>query len=89
MLITFEMPQESIREAVSITKDSGAMVIVQPAPPLATPPENISLPWHLVDAVVANEAEARALLAGSLGEPGTPGRRFARSPPNWTFPWSW
>ena len=67
VLITFEMPQESIREAVSITKDSGAMVIVQPAPPLATAPENISLPWHLVDAVVANEAEARALLTGSPG----------------------
>ena len=64
VLITFEMPQESIREAMTIAKDSGAMVIVQPAPPLATPPEGISLPWHLADAVVANEAEARALLSG-------------------------
>ena len=62
VLITFEMPHESICEAVSTTKDSDALVIVQPAPPLATPPGDVSLPWHLVDVVVANEAEARALL---------------------------
>ena len=62
VLITFEMPPASIREPVSTTKDSDTLVIVPPAPPLATSPGDVSLPWHLVDVVVANEAEARTLL---------------------------
>ena len=68
VLITFEMPPESICEAVNSTKDSGVLVIVQPAPPLATPPGDASLPWHLVDVVVANEAEARTLLNNGPGD---------------------
>ena len=44
------------------------MVIVQPAPPLTTPRGDVSLPWHLVDVVVANEAEARALLNKGPGD---------------------
>ena len=72
VLITFEMPQASIRAAIEATRGSGAMVIVQPAPPLAVPPADVSLPWALVDVVAANEAEARALLNEGPGRPELP-----------------
>jgi ribokinase len=64
VLITFELPPESIRAAISSANDSGALVLVQPAPPLTDSAATASLPWDLVDVVVPNEAEARALLNG-------------------------
>jgi ribokinase len=63
VLITFEAPVESIREAICCASRGGARVIVQPAPPLAHPAAAGSLPWDLVDVLVPNESEARALLA--------------------------
>jgi ribokinase len=64
VLITFEMPPESIRAAINATHGTGSLVIVQPAPQLANPTAAASLPWDLADVVVANETEARALLNG-------------------------
>jgi ribokinase len=64
VLITFEMPAESIREAICAASRNGARVIVQPAPLLSDPAAAASLPWDQVDVLVPNEAEARALLRG-------------------------
>jgi ribokinase len=71
VLITFELPPESIREAINAASDSGTLVLVQPAPPLADRSAAALLPWDLADVVVSNEAEARALL-----EAGQSGREF-------------
>jgi ribokinase len=72
VLITFEAPAESVREAINAASESGAMVLVQPAPPLADLAGALSLPWELVDVVVPNESEARALVKGSQGASGLP-----------------
>ncbi|MGI8451415.1 MAG: PfkB family carbohydrate kinase [Streptosporangiaceae bacterium] len=63
VLVTFEIPVPAIREAISLGRRSGARVVVAPAPPLADPAEAASLPWEVVDVLVPNENEARALLA--------------------------
>jgi ribokinase len=62
VLITFEMPAHSIREAICLASASDSLVVVQPAPPLTEQAAARSLPWDLVDVVVSNGAEARALL---------------------------
>jgi ribokinase len=68
VLITFEMPVESIREAICTGRRLGARVVVQPAPVHSDPAGARSLPWDQVDVLVPNEAEARALLAGGLAD---------------------
>jgi ribokinase len=64
VLMTFELPAESVRETICLASRHGARVVVQPAPPLADPAAAASLPWHRVDVLVPNETEARALLSG-------------------------
>jgi ribokinase len=69
VLVTFELPAESVREAIDAASRCQARVFVQPAPPLDDPMGAASLPWGRVDVVVPNEAEARALLdARGLGQ---------------------
>ena len=63
VLVTFEIPVPTIREAISAGRRSGARVVVAPAPLLADPADAASLPWDQVDVLVPNENEARALLA--------------------------
>jgi ribokinase len=75
VLMTFEMPARSIREAVRCASRGDSLVIVQPAPPLPDPAAARSLPWGLVDVLVSNEAEARALL--DLGEQDVPSGQLA------------
>ena len=69
VLVTFEVPVPTIREAISAARRSGTRVFVAPAPPLANPVDAASLPWDQVDVVVPNENEARALLAGGRNVP--------------------
>jgi ribokinase len=64
VLVTFEVPVPTIREAIGAARRSGARVFVAPAPLLANPADAASLPWDQVDVLVPNENEARALLAG-------------------------
>jgi ribokinase len=64
VLMTFEMPVESICETIRASRQAGAQVIVQPAPLLSDPSSAASLPWDQVDVLVPNETEARALLGG-------------------------
>jgi ribokinase len=69
VLVTFEMPVTSIRQAIRSASEAGATVIVQPAPALPDDRAAIGLPWDGVDVVVPNESEARRLLpAGGAGE---------------------
>jgi ribokinase len=63
VLVTFEMPPQSIGEAIRLASESGTRVIVQPAPVLRDEAAARSLPWDLVDLVVPNRIEARRLLA--------------------------
>jgi ribokinase len=67
VLVTFEMPAAAIGAAIRAASDLGAMVFVQPAPPLADPAAAAALPWDLVDVVMLNESEARVLLGGTPG----------------------
>jgi ribokinase len=62
-LLTFEMPISAIRETISVARDQGVRVFIQPAPPLADHADASLVPWDLVDVLVPNEEEARALLA--------------------------
>jgi ribokinase len=64
VLMTFEMPVAAVREAISLGRDHGAQVFVQPAPRLANPADADSIPWDQLDVLVPNENEARALLQG-------------------------
>jgi ribokinase len=72
VLITFELPVSTIREAIGAAHRCSARVIVQPAPLLADPAGATSLPWDQVDVLVPNEAEARALLGDSEVGRGVP-----------------
>ena len=69
VLVTFEVPVATIREAIGAAHRRGARVFVAPAPLLADPADAASLPWDQVDVVVPNENEARALLAGGRNLP--------------------
>jgi ribokinase len=69
VLVTFEVPVPTIREAIGAARRRGARVFVAPAPLLANPADAASLPWDQVDVVVPNENEARALLAGGKDVP--------------------
>lgn len=62
VLVTFEAPAATIREALTLARRCGAQVFVQPAPPLADHGAAVSLSWQNVDVLIPNEAEARALL---------------------------
>jgi ribokinase len=64
VLLTFEMPAESIGAAIVAAGQWGRRVVVQPAPVLSDPVAARALPWAKVDLVVPNRAEARALLTG-------------------------
>jgi ribokinase len=63
VLVTFEMPPESVRQAIQSGNEAGATVIVQPAPVLKDRAAAQTLPWDGVHILVPNEAEARLLLA--------------------------
>jgi ribokinase len=69
VLLTFEMPAGVIGEGIRAAHDRDALVLVQPAPPLADPAAAWLLPWEAVDVLVPNEAEARALLLGGAELP--------------------
>ena len=64
VLITFETPVSTIREAMTLAHRCGAQVFLNPAPALTDPAAVAALPWRDVDVVVPNEAEARAILEG-------------------------
>lgn len=64
VLMTSEMPAESVTAAIGLGRDSGAGVFAQPAPVLRDLPDARGLPWRLVEEVMPNQAEARVLLAG-------------------------
>lgn len=64
VLMTFEAPVPTIREAITLAHRCGARVFLNPAPPLADPTAVATLPWRNVDVLVPNEAEARAILEG-------------------------
>jgi ribokinase len=68
VLMTFELPAPTIRETIHAARHSDALVVVQPAPPLADSVAAASLPWDQVDVLVPNETEARALLDGDLAQ---------------------
>jgi ribokinase len=65
VLLTFEMPPESVGAAIVAASEWGRRVVVQPAPVLQDPGAARALPWDRVDLVVPNRVEARALLTGS------------------------
>lgn len=69
VLVTFEVPIPTIREAISAARSCGARVFVAPAPVLADRADAGSLPWDQVDVVVPNEVEARALMDGGRDVP--------------------
>jgi ribokinase len=64
VLITFETPVSTIREAITLAHRCDARVFLNPAPALANPTAVAALPWRNVDVLVPNEAEARAILEG-------------------------
>jgi ribokinase len=64
VLMTFEIPVSTIREAITLAHRCDARVVVNPAPALATLSAVAALPWRDVDVLVPNEAEARAILEG-------------------------
>jgi len=72
VLLTFEMPPESVRKAIDVASGHGARVVVQPAPPMLSDyGAALSLPWDRVDVLVSNEDEARTLLTvWDVGQPG-------------------
>jgi ribokinase len=72
VLVTFELPASTIRETIHAARRSGALVVVQPAPPLADSAAAALLPWDQVDVLVPNEIEARALLHGDLAQRNLP-----------------
>lgn len=89
VLITFEMPQESIREAITIAKDSGAMVIVEPAPRWPLPRRASRCPgiWRTLSSLTRRRP-ARCSAASATGS-SRPTNSRPRWQMNWTFPWSW
>jgi ribokinase len=64
MLVTFEAPAVTIREAIKLAHCCDAQVFLQPAPPLTSRDAAATLPWANVDVLVPNETEARAILEG-------------------------
>lgn len=64
VLITFEVPTQTIDEAIHLAHDCGTPIIVQPAPTLGDRSDPLSLPWQYVELVVPNEQEAFALVPG-------------------------
>lgn len=64
VLVTFEPPLSTIREAIRLAHESGARVFLNPAPALATLGDAASIPWDQVDVLVPNETEGRAILKG-------------------------
>lgn len=75
VLVTFEVTTAVVRQGIEVAHSHGARVIVQPAPPRATG-EAIDLPWNLVDVLVPNAEEARALL-GAQASPDLTGEDLA------------
>ncbi|MCK9897651.1 PfkB family carbohydrate kinase [Frankia sp. AgB32] len=72
-LVTFEFAAQAA-DLVTAAAKSGMHVIVNPAPAAREPDLAHAVPWELVDVVVPNEAEARALLAGRPGARGPAGQ---------------
>jgi ribokinase len=61
VLLTFEAA-EAIPPVCAIARAAGTLLIVNPAPAPADARELGAVPWDLVDVLIPNEAEARALL---------------------------
>ncbi|MCM3882404.1 PfkB family carbohydrate kinase [Frankia sp. R82] len=72
-LLTFEFPSATAALVTAAARVS-RWVVVHPAPAPAPTADRSALmaavPWHLVDVLVPNEAEARALLVGHPGANG-------------------
>jgi ribokinase len=66
VLITFEAPVSTIREAITLAHLCDAPVFLNPAPTLTGRTSVAELPWRNVDVLIPNEAEARAILALSF-----------------------
>ncbi len=72
-LVTFEFAAQAA-DLVTAAAKCGMRVIVNPAPAAWERGLADAVPWELVDVVVPNEAEARALLAGRPGARGPVGQ---------------
>ncbi len=70
LLLTFELPAPAIGEAITLAHRCGTRVFVQPAPPLAGRGGYTAVPWHQVDVLVPNQAEALAILEAAGCDPG-------------------
>lgn len=64
VLITFELPLGTIREAIMLASRCEAPVFLQPAPPLADLSGCAIIPWNQVHVLIPNKAEAHAILQG-------------------------
>jgi ribokinase len=64
VLITFELPLSTIREAIALATRCEAPVFLQPAPPLADLSGYAIIPWNQVHVLVPNKTEAFAILQG-------------------------
>jgi ribokinase len=70
VVVTLEAA-EPVAHVAAVARAAGTLVAVNPAPLPAGPSVFAAVPWDLVDLVVPNEAEARALLpAGHRGRVG-------------------
>ncbi|MBX6389736.1 MAG: ribokinase [Frankia sp.] len=67
VLLTFEAP-DPLNRVAELARAAGARVIVNPAPRPADRADYDAVRWDLVDILIPNEAEARALLPD--GHPG-------------------
>ncbi|MCL9793852.1 carbohydrate kinase family protein [Frankia sp. AgKG'84/4] len=72
-LVTFEFAAQAA-DLVTAAAKGGMRVIVNPAPAARELDLADAVPWELVDVIVPNETEARALLAGQPGARGPAGQ---------------
>ncbi|CAO5190404.1 hypothetical protein FAIPA1_70068 [Frankia sp. AiPs1] len=72
-VVTFEFPHAAA-DLVAAAARLGRWVVVHPAPAASRPELVRAMPWDLVDVLVPNEAEARALLVGHPGANGPAGQ---------------
>ncbi|OHV64543.1 ribokinase [Pseudofrankia sp. BMG5.36] len=78
VLLTFEVP-EAISRISEIARAAGTQVIVNPAPRPADRRELDAVRWDLVDVLIPNEAEARALLPDDHPARDGPAERLAEA----------
>ncbi|WP_232291732.1 carbohydrate kinase family protein [Frankia sp. QA3] len=72
-LVTFEFAERAA-DLITAAAKVALWVVVNPAPAPVDPAVVETVPWELVDILVPNEAEARALLAGRAAAHGPAGR---------------